>query len=397
VLGAQAADLLGCRFAVSPLFELGSAIRTTHRPAGQRWHLPWLDLVTKQAAPDGLTVLQAMQPRRGYTPDFLAPTPSGPGTTVHDELDRVAQTPVEQVAHELQRCRADQSDPPAHAALSDLLADPQRARDTITRALLTCWQDLLAPHWPRVQHLLDADVAHRAQHLTDHGLTRLMQHLHPDVRYQDEAIQVDWRQPAVRQRRDVDGAGLVLMPSAFTWPQPIAVLDPPWQPTIVYPARGVAELWHRPAADPATALACCPGPHPGATPDRPRGTGRHHAPCRALQHGSQQRVPAPAGAARRRAIECTAPATARAVPANNTRNSPYPGNPAERPSTGPVDDRSVGQDCGAPADGISAVPGLLAGARPEGGSAVARRRRASVRRYRPGGGQVGGGRGSRGR
>lgn len=262
MLGAQAADLLGCRFAVSPLFELGSAIRTTHRPAGQRWHLPWLDLVTKQAAPDGLTVLQAMQPRRGYTPDFLAPTPSGPGTTVHDELDRVAHTPVEQVAHELQRCRADQSDPPAHAALSDLLADPQRARDTITRALLTCWQDLLAPHWPRVQHLLDADadVAHRAQHLTDHGLTHLMQHLHPDVHHQDEAIQVDWRQPAVLQRRDVDGAGLVLMPSAFTWPQPIAVLDPPWQPTIVYPARGVAELWHRPAADPATALAAVLGP-----------------------------------------------------------------------------------------------------------------------------------------
>jgi len=215
------------------------------------------DETSRTRRPDGST---GHATTTGLHAGFLAPTPSGPGTTVHDELDRVAQTPVEQVAHELQRCRADQSDPPAHAALSELLADPQRARDTITRALLTCWQDLLAPHWPRVQHLLDADVAHRAQHLTDHGLTHLMQHLHPDVRYQDEAIQVDWRQPAVRQRRDVDGAGLVLMPSAFTWPQPIAVLDPPWQPTIVYPARGVAELWHRPAADPATALAAVLGP-----------------------------------------------------------------------------------------------------------------------------------------
>ncbi len=84
---------------------------------------------------------------------------------------------------------------------------------------------------------------------------------------------------------------------------------------------------------PRNGTRCCPRPHPGATPDRPRGTGRHHAPCRALQHGSQQRVPAPAGAARRRVIECPAPATARAVPANNTRNSPYPGNPAEPPST----------------------------------------------------------------
>ena len=259
MLGVQAADLLGCRFAVSPLFELGSAIRTTHRPAGQRWHLPWLDLVARQRPPDGLAVLQALQPRRGYTPDFLAPTPSGPETTVHDELDRVAHTPLGQVIHELQLCRANQSDPTARAALADLLADPQRARDTIAQALLSCWQQLLAPHWPRVQHLLDSDVRHRAQHLTDHGLSHLLQHLHPDVRHLDDTIQVDWRRPGVQQHRDVNGAGLVLLPSAFTWPQPIAVLDPPWQPTIVYPARGVAALWHAPPPDAPAALTAVLG------------------------------------------------------------------------------------------------------------------------------------------
>ncbi len=260
VLGVQPMDLLSCRFAVSPLFELGGAIRTTHRPAGQRWHLPWLDLVTRQAAPDGLAVLQALQPRWGYTPDFLAPTPSGPGTSVHDELDLVARTPVEQVASELQRRRANQSDQVARAAIDGLIADPHSARDTITWALLSCWQELLAPHWPRVQHLLDSDVAHRAQHLTDHGLSHLLQHLHPDVRYQQETIQVDWRQPGIQDRRDVDGAGLVLMPSAFTWPQPIAVLDLPWQPTVVYPARGVAALWQQPAPDTGTPLAAVLGP-----------------------------------------------------------------------------------------------------------------------------------------
>ena len=259
MLGVQAVDLLGCRFAVSPLFELGSAIRTTHRPAGQRWHLPWLEQVTGRAVPEGLAVLQAMQPRRGYTPDFLAPTPSGPAATVHDEVDRVAQTPVGQVAHELQRCRADQSDPAGRAALDQLLDDPRRARGTVVRALLSCWQQLLAPHWPRVQHLLDSDVAHRAQHLTDHGLAHLLQQVHPDVRYQDETVQVGWRQPTVQGRRDVDGAGLVLMPSAFTWPQPIAVLDPPWQPTVIYPARGVAALWHRPGSDATAALAAVLG------------------------------------------------------------------------------------------------------------------------------------------
>ena len=339
MLGAQAADLLGCRFAVSPLFELGSAIRTTHRP--RRTALaPALagpgDETSRTRRPDSSTG-HATPP--GLHAGFPSPTPSGPGTTVHDELDRVAQTPVEQVAHELQRCRADQSDPPAHAALSDLLADPQRARDTITRALLTCWQDLLAPHWPRVQHLLDADadVAHRAQQLTDHGLTHLMQHLHPDVRpgRSDPGQLVTARRPATprcRRRRPGPHAQRFHLAPAHRRPRPAMAAhhrlpSPRCRRAVAPTGRG-----------PRNGTRCCPRPHPGATPDRPRGTGRHHAPCRALQHGSQQRVPAPAGAARRRVIEWTTPATARAVPANNTRNSPYPGNPTERPSTGPVDD-----------------------------------------------------------
>ena len=38
------------------------------------------------------------------------------------------------------------------------------------------------------------------------------------------------------------------MPSAFVWQRPMAVTDAPWQPTLVYPARGVATLGraHRP-------------------------------------------------------------------------------------------------------------------------------------------------------
>ena len=33
------------------------------------------------------------------------------------------------------------------------------------------------------------------------------------------------------------------MPSVFTGPSPGATTDPPWQPTLVYPARGVAAVW----------------------------------------------------------------------------------------------------------------------------------------------------------
>jgi DNA-binding transcriptional ArsR family regulator len=42
----------------------------------------------------------------------------------------------------------------------------------------------------------------------------------------------------------------------FVWPRLALSLDPPWPPALIYPARGVAALWERPAspAGPGQAL-----------------------------------------------------------------------------------------------------------------------------------------------
>jgi DNA-binding transcriptional ArsR family regulator len=45
----------------------------------------------------------------------------------------------------------------------------------------------------------------------------------------------------------LDGRGLLLVPAAFAWPDVWPLNDPPWQPSIVYAPRGVAELWAPPA------------------------------------------------------------------------------------------------------------------------------------------------------
>jgi DNA-binding transcriptional ArsR family regulator len=254
VLRAAAADLLRCRFLISPLTELGGAVRTTHRPAGQRWHLPWLDAVAAAAPPAGLALVQALQPPSGYTPDFLAPPPTV-NTAVEAELARVARTPPDRVAHELLRCRADQPDPAVRAVLDRLLAEPAAAREDIAEALRSCWDVLLAPHWERIHRLLDDDVAYRARQLADTGLAGLLAALHPDVRLRDGAVEVRPDRPGTEGERVLGGTGLVLLPSAFTWPHAVAVLDPPWQPTVVYPARGVGDLWEQRRPDPVAALA----------------------------------------------------------------------------------------------------------------------------------------------
>jgi len=245
VLHSSPADLLRCRFALSPLWELTSAIRMMHKPAGQRWHLPWLAAVGDTDLPQGLELVQAMQPHRGWTPDFLAPPPTAPSTTLQDEVERVARTALPRLTEELARCRADQADPVAGRVLERMLGDPARARDRIAAALLSCWEALLQPDWPRVKSLLDADIAHHAKQLADHGLIALLNELHPEIRWRANAVEVCWAQRAFEESRELGGAGIVLMPSAFVWPHPIAILDPPWQPTIVYPARGVGELWQQ--------------------------------------------------------------------------------------------------------------------------------------------------------
>jgi DNA-binding transcriptional ArsR family regulator len=42
-----------------------------------------------------------------------------------------------------------------------------------------------------------------------------------------------------------------LVPAAFAWPEVWPMVDPPWQPAIVYPPRGLADLWAPPSGDAA--------------------------------------------------------------------------------------------------------------------------------------------------
>ena len=65
---------------------------------------------------------------------------------------------------------------------------------------------------------------------------------------------------SVEQDVDLRDRGLLFVPSAFAWPDVVLVTDPRWQPTLVYPARGVGTLWEtdRPAAPEAAELALFP-------------------------------------------------------------------------------------------------------------------------------------------
>ena len=243
-------DLLRCRFALSPLWETTNAIRTLAEPQRHGYHLPWLRQVQPQLPRLELAPLLAVQPRHGYTPDFLAPPPQSPLVTIDQELERVRSTPADEVAVELGRSLAHREGAPP-AALQALLADPAAAPHRLSELLERCWRALLAPYWERIRDLLDADITFRARRLADGGLERLFADLDPSIHFDGDTLVVSGRGEA---HRDLAGEGLVLMPSVFIWPGVVLVLDPPWQPTLIYPARGIAGLWQAPAAQPPAAL-----------------------------------------------------------------------------------------------------------------------------------------------
>ncbi|MFD3553209.1 DUF5937 family protein [Streptomyces goshikiensis] len=248
-------DLLRCRFAISPRWETQEAVRTLRRPHRQAYHLPWLRRI--RAAADGLDLrpLWLLMPRRGHIPDFLSPPPLGPSVTLEEELARVRAAGAadpEAVREDLRRALACTPGALESDLGQRMLADPARAVRELADLYERAWAALIAPHWPRLRAVLEADVLFHSRRLTAGGLEALFDGLHPDLGWSDGTLTV--RRPT-HHDRDLGGQGLLLMPSAFVWPEVVGGYDPPWQPTLVYPARGIGALWTAPAGPAPRALA----------------------------------------------------------------------------------------------------------------------------------------------
>jgi DNA-binding HxlR family transcriptional regulator len=247
-----AEDPLRCRFAISPLWETVNALDALLRPSRHAVHVPWLRAARGRL--DGVDLgpladlLTAAHNR--YVPDFVTPPPESPIASIEEEIERVRATPPRMARAELALAFGDR---PRGAGRRALLADPADAVRRVADALAVCWDRLLSQDWPRVRDLLEADIVHRARQLTAGGMASVLDDLHPQVRWRASAVRVN---VSYDQTVELAGRGLLFLPSAFVWPKVFVVTDPPWQPTLVYPARGVGLLWARPrsSADALTAL-----------------------------------------------------------------------------------------------------------------------------------------------
>jgi DNA-binding transcriptional ArsR family regulator len=249
------ADLARVRFAHSPVQELAASLRVLHDPSRQPMHRRWLSAVRPRLGGLRLDLLTALAPTGRYLPDFLLPPPSGPWGELAEELDAVAAAPPAAVRADLDEVRDGR---PLPAVLRPLYQDPAAHLPAVVREMDRYWQAAVQPVWQRLRALSMADLAYRMEQFADGGVAGLFEDLHPEVSFQHDRLQIDKPQHrGCYHSVDMAGTGVVLVPCAFTWPTLSVGCCGFQQPVLVYPPRGVAELWEEPPAeqpDPLSAL-----------------------------------------------------------------------------------------------------------------------------------------------
>jgi DNA-binding transcriptional ArsR family regulator len=231
----RAADLAETTFAVSPMQETIFSLWVWRRPGRQPIHLPWR--TSQLATWRGLDteILNALVAPNLYLPDFLTPRADDIAVSFEAELDRVRGTPPRRVRAGITRAYGD------HPVPQVLLGRPSAVLRRITDALAEYWTACLAPSWPRIRAVFEADIVHRSRQLAINGAAGLFSELDARVGWDDGVLRID-RMPGELLRVEVDGRGLRLSPSLFCRGA-VTYLDLDEPPALVYPARGIATVW----------------------------------------------------------------------------------------------------------------------------------------------------------
>ncbi|QNP68991.1 winged helix-turn-helix transcriptional regulator [Streptomyces roseirectus] len=179
--------------------------------------------------------LRTLAPPVGAFPDFLTPAEASDG--LEAGLDAVLSTPRRRLHREV---AALPGAPPWTRPLAE--GDPQALKE-LGEALRTYHRAALAPYWPRLRALVDAERALRSRDMLDGGSEALLAGLAPTVRWRPPVLEVDY--PVDRDLR-LAGRGLVLVPSVFCWRLPISLVDPALPPVLVYPIARPPGWWAAP-------------------------------------------------------------------------------------------------------------------------------------------------------
>ncbi|WP_128376411.1 ArsR/SmtB family transcription factor [Streptomyces cavernae] len=98
----------------------------------------------------------------------------------------------------------------------------------------------LAPVWPRIRSLVDAERAALGRAQLDRGVDGLLDSLRPVLRWSPPVLEADY---PVDRDLHLAGRGLLLVPSVFCWRTPVTLVDAELRPVLVYPIAPGPDWW----------------------------------------------------------------------------------------------------------------------------------------------------------
>ncbi|MEQ0565427.1 metalloregulator ArsR/SmtB family transcription factor [Amycolatopsis sp. NEAU-NG30] len=236
------AELAATRFAISPLSETVGCLQQLAGRDRQAATLPWLRWAEDELARAPLALpwtWPLLVSDRPNWPEFLVPAPRGAGPSIEDDLAALRRTTARQVRTSLRRVFGER----LTGAAADLAARPAAGLAAIAAELRAAHDRLVAPHWPRIRAVLDADVAHRARVLAAGGSEKLFTGLHPDLHWRDGRVVLGGDRERADHVVNRGPGGLVLIPVVLGSPYVLIKKRTSTQTTVRYPARGRGALW----------------------------------------------------------------------------------------------------------------------------------------------------------
>jgi DNA-binding transcriptional ArsR family regulator len=237
-------DLLRVRLAdvADPMWELVLSVQMAQAPAVPPPLAGWRQQFGQRLAGagrgrDAMSLLRVLVTPMGSFPDFL--TPPGPMTDLDAGCEGVLCASRTLLTADLAAVFADRAAP---TWVRSLASGDRDVMSEVVRAVRDGHDLLVGPHWAEVRNAVAANSAMRARQLAEHGVGALLANL-PGVLSWDGRV-LCTRYPEDRTV-ELNGRGMVLLPSYFCWGNPITWLAQELPPVLVYQA-----LDHRVPSEP---------------------------------------------------------------------------------------------------------------------------------------------------
>ncbi len=231
----------------------------------------WYARARRALPPGQLALLEALVPTdHSNAPDFLTPAPRH-GESMQEVAARIAATPGEEVDYQLDIAIRGRRVWPHVLALYQSEAAYERWRRPMPPALemaaseggaavataaaaamATLFESALAPDWPRVRAVLDADISNRADRMATQGAGTVLG---------DLGERMEWTGTELVLERPYSGIidwadeGVLFVPATTHVGPVLFAAEHPHPPVLFYRARGIGALGERPAGVAESALA----------------------------------------------------------------------------------------------------------------------------------------------